>query len=185
MPITSNLTTWEEDHCPLQPLLIEKHLLFSDLHSQPPLSGKQVLIFIIDKLRPTYAIFALGGAPQILTMIRLRVLASTCKWMAPEKISHRKVHICLLDLLFLKLTYRFFSTFYCNRTRCMASGPHRGSEPPPCFPQVYQDCGGESLNCGSLLKLWPPGDRPTLDGHLEEESETEPTLRWHLCQKRR
>ena len=39
LPITSNLTTWEEDPCPLQPLLIEKHLLFSHLHSQPPLSG--------------------------------------------------------------------------------------------------------------------------------------------------
>ena len=49
LPVTSNLTTWGEDPCPLQPLLIEKPLLFSDLHSQPPLSGKhvQVLIFTI------------------------------------------------------------------------------------------------------------------------------------------
>ena len=108
LPVTYNLTTWEEDPCPLQPLLNEKHLLFTDPHSQPPLSGKQVLIFIIDKLRPTYAIFASGGAPQILTMIRLRVLASMCKWMAPERISHRKVHICLLDLLLLKPTYYSF-----------------------------------------------------------------------------
>ena len=118
LPVTYNLTTWEEDPCPLQLLLIEKHLLLSDLHSRPSLSGKhvQVLIFIIDKLRPTYAIFASGGAPQILTMIRLRVLASTCKWMAPEKISHHKVHICPLDLLFLKLTYVLFSTFDSNCT---------------------------------------------------------------------
>ena len=46
LPVTYNLTTWEEDPCPLQPLLIEKHLLFSHLHSQPPLSGKHVRILI-------------------------------------------------------------------------------------------------------------------------------------------